>query len=121
MGPENQNMRETYENNRVKITDSQKIEHQMRRLFNGLQKNSEDSTLPLLSIPKALEEYGIQVTDLRLSDMLNAIRAYEFKHRSQPKDISFDEFMSIVSPNLVMVEKVLQGDMVIPEFKSFTN
>ncbi|MFK0573002.1 glutaminase [Endozoicomonas sp.] len=100
---------------------SAKDEHQLRQLFTSLQSDSSAKTLALMAIPSSLERYGIFATDPRLREMVEAIRTYELRYRSQPKDITFDEFASIVSPNTVIVDKVLKGEMVIPEFRNFTD
>ena len=93
---------------------------QLENIFHSLCDDAGAKKLSLLAVPKALEQCGIQYSDPRLKETVSAIREYELRYRSEPRDLTFDEFIRVVSPNAVFIESMLKGNAVIPEFDRFS-
>lgn len=57
---------------------------------------------------------GLSRDDFRLQESLNALDKYE-----AAAPIRYEEFCTIIRPNILLIEQALQGKMVIPEFVEF--
>ncbi|MDX1401280.1 MAG: glutaminase, partial [Kiloniellales bacterium] len=72
---------------------------------------------------RVLSEIGLQRDDVRLRESMAALESYIEKKRSRVEAEAFKiprkTFCRAVRPNLLLIERALQGRMVIPDFIGF--
>ena len=83
-------------------------------LFNSLDNQGNGSILKK-DILLALESRGILMSDPRISDLVTKLKGFKDTESISPK-----QFHSIIIQNITLVEKALKGDLIIPDFESFT-
>lgn len=91
------------------------IDQRERSIFRALDLEANGS-ICRSQIASVLNNAGFAADDARLLSMLRALERYV---DDQP--ISYAEFAGIVRPNILLVEKILQGNTVIPDFPDFCN
>ena len=84
-------------------------------LFKALDTDGGGSILKK-DIINALQSKGILLTDPRIKETASKLK--EFKDTEK---ISLKQFHEIVVQNITLIEKALKGDLIIPDFKSFTD
>ena len=57
-------------------------------------------------------------TDPRLSEMLTKLRTF---HATEQQTVDRAEFKSLILDNIVLISRALRHQLVIPDFKGFTN
>jgi len=90
-----------------------KVDAREYRLFRALDTNNTGTVTPAELIA-SLEAVGLEKHDPRLTGMvaeLDALPASE--------GLTFERFSESVRPNILLVERALQGNLVIPDFKEF--
>tara|TARA_A100001015_G_C14996328_1_gene716378 strand:- start:353 stop:1984 length:1632 start_codon:yes stop_codon:yes gene_type:complete len=83
-------------------------------LFKSLDNNGNGNILKK-DIITALESRGILINDPRISDVVNKLKKFK-----DTEEISSTQFHSIIIKNITLVEKALKGDLIIPDFESFS-
>lgn len=92
------------------------------RLFRALDTDS-DGYVHLSDFEDALTEVGISLTDSRLKESMIALQACAKpdgvggKGREQP--IAAADFIQAIRHNILLVERILQGRLTIPDFREF--
>jgi glutaminase len=81
-----------------------------RALFRSLDVDG-DGKVESIELLRALARHGLLEDDLRLAGALTALR-----HQVTRDPLGFEQFCKVVAPNLLLIEKALQGNLVIPEF-----
>jgi len=67
--------------------------------------------VPRRALPNALARVGLRDDDNRLADTMALLAAW-------PEDavLTHDEMLTVLRPNLPLIERALRGDLVIPDF-----
>ena len=84
------------------------------RYFDTLRGDS-----PQLSKEKLLfflSTNGIVKTDPRIDDTLKKLNELDIEHPF----MDLDQFIECIEPSIVLIDKVLSGQLIIPDFKDFT-
>ena len=84
------------------------------RYFDTLRgENSQLSKEKLLFF---LSTNGIVKTDPRIDDTLKKLNELDIEHPF----MDLDKFIECIEPSIVLIDKVLSGQLIIPDFKDFT-
>ena len=73
-------------------------------------------------LERALLESGLEVDDPRLAESLAELESTTPPTPGNPKTeraIPHDEFYQVLRPNIVLIERALQGNLIIPDFTHF--
>lgn len=63
---------------------------------------------------EALQNAGIQLNDVRVQEMVEALEPYD-----DVADIRFEDFVQIIRHNTALLERVLKGHLIIPDFQAY--
>ncbi|MEM7463098.1 MAG: glutaminase A [Pseudomonadota bacterium] len=104
-------------------SDAITVDEHEERLFKSLDYDNDKSILPG-DLKIALSEIGLASDDYRLRESMAAIDEFLETRRSREEDdnsqhIPKDTFVDAVRHNIILIERALQGKMVIPDFKGF--
>lgn len=99
------------------------MDEREERLFKSLDYGNEGYVLTS-SLQRALSNIGLGANDQRLKESMRALAAFvEQKRLPEQKDASRhiprQVFIDAVRSNIVLIERALQGRMVIPDFRTF--
>lgn len=83
-------------------------------LFDSLNSTA-DGTIKKQQLLDALSQQGIQSDDPRFLEMMSALYALGDEER-----ITREAFTEITRPNSLLLQKVLQGKLIIPDFQQFS-
>jgi glutaminase len=83
------------------------------RLFLALDRGRQ-GYVHKRDLVEILEEVGLDAGDPRLRESMGALAAY-----GTADPIHYLDFCRIVRPNILLLERVLQGNLVIPDFEAF--
>jgi glutaminase len=83
-----------------------------RSLFRALQ-DGDSPVISARALPAALAEAGLEEEDPRLADSMRLLRSVP------DSQINYETFTSITRPNILLIEKALSGNLVIPRFSWF--
>jgi glutaminase len=92
---------------------SEQIDEREQRLFRSLCINGNEY-VTRRDIQSALLRIGLRLDDARLYDSITALQNYE-----EAAPIPYVEFCTIVRPNILLIERALQGNVVVPDFQDF--
>ena len=95
--------------------DKNRRGEEARRLFDALLP-AESDVLPGASLVDALEQAGLRLDDQRVHETVEALAA-----RDVTEGLDFDSFAEVVRPNLVVLDRILGGRAVIPDFPEFVD
>lgn len=98
--------------------DRRRARSRERLLFEALSDGLD--TIPRNALPAALRQVGIRLDDPRLAESMDALRQLEPDKGLDEVRIGFEDFASVVQPNVLMIESALKRQLVIPEFADFT-
>lgn len=94
------------------------------RLFRALDDDNDDVVLPQ-DFVRVLADVGLGADDERLNKSMAALRAS--MERQRPADneeawqrLSRNDFCQAIRHNILLIERALQGRMVIPDFQGFS-
>jgi glutaminase len=90
-----------------------------RRLFDVLRTAGNDA-VEWAALPRALRQAGLRLDDPRLSDSLKRLETVHPPEVVDRKPLTYDEFVNVVKPNILVIERALQQSLVIPSFDAFT-
>ena len=85
-------------------------------LFDALRVDDENA-IPASAFTEACTRMGLRLDDPRLARSMAKLRSVT--QDLELKRISLEQFSEIIKPNIVMIERALQGSMVVPEFEEF--
>jgi glutaminase len=97
------------------------IDPREERLFRALDDDNDD-VMPARDFERVLAQIGLMPDDARLAESLDALRAKEERDsrmERQRRQIGRGEFFEAVRHNILLIERALQGRMVIPDFTGF--
>ena len=98
------------------------MDEREERLFRSLDFDNDQTMLPR-DFERVLAEIGLSHDDTRLRESMAALEQYIEKVRSPEEDerlkIPRGEFCQAVRHNILLIERALQGHMVIPDFTGF--
>ena len=83
------------------------------RLFRSLDVQNIGEVL-VGDLLEALAAVGLSSDDTRLHEMIA-----ELNRRALRETLDYDQFCDLIRPNILLVEKALQGNMVVPDFALF--
>ena len=89
------------------------IDLREERLFRSLIRDGS-GTIPLSTLVDALEQSGLRLTDDRLKESVAVLNEYP-----NNAEITFSDFCKITRPNILLIERALRGQFVIPSFSHF--
>ena len=94
------------------------------RLFRALDDDNDEVLLPR-DFERVLAEIGLDAQDLRLRESMSALQARAAQNRPPEAEeawrkISRDDFCEAIRHNILLIERALQGRMVIPDFQGFS-
>jgi len=99
------------------------IDFREERLFKSLDVRNVESVCHS-EFGRRLEQVGLRSDDVRLRDSINALSALQretVEAESAQFDIPREGFARSIRHNIRLIERAIQGDLVIPEFKAFCN
>jgi glutaminase len=85
-------------------------------LFDALRVDDDD-TIPVSAFTDACTRMGLRLDDPRLTESMAKLRSST--QNLATKRISLKQFSEIIKPNVVVIERALQGSMIIPDFDEF--
>ncbi len=99
------------------------LDQREERLFRSLDFDNDATILPR-DFERVLTEIGLDREDARLHESVAAIDDFLVAARPPEEDdytrkIPREIFCNAVRPNILLLERALQGRMVIPDFKGF--
>jgi glutaminase len=99
------------------------IDARERRLFRSLDTDN-DRRVRRSELTRMLAEAGLSASDARLRESMTALDAYvraieEDREPLPEPEIPEDGFCRAIRSNILLIERALQGSMVIPDFASF--
>ena len=102
---------------------SVRIDPRVDRLFRALDDDN-DEILSTRHFERVLAESGLGADDQRLRESIAALERHVAENRisdaeDQWRRISRDAFCQAVHHNILLIERALQGRMVIPDFQGF--
>ncbi|MEM6671472.1 MAG: glutaminase A [Planctomycetota bacterium] len=87
-----------------------------RLLFDAL-RGGRGSALRARDLRDALASVGLSEEDPRLKESYDALR--QLTHTEADAELDLDAFVRIVKPGILVIERALQGMLVLPEFGLF--
>ena len=88
-----------------------------RALFDALRADDEES-LAVEVFMNALCSMGLLADDPRLLESVAALENVTVNAKQRGR-MSYDEFRTVIAPAIVLIERALQGNLVIPDFEAF--
>ncbi len=103
---------------RTQFTDARE-----ERLFRSLDLDNDQRVLRS-DLERILADMGLRRDDPRLTESMTALDAYRAAHQPPAEEppepgIPRDSFCTAIRHNILLIERALQGDMVIPDFGEF--
>lgn len=90
-----------------------------QQLFRSLDYDN-DGWVKRSDFENVLAELGIETSDKRIAECMAAVESYfaaEISDRPEPREsISRDALCAAMRPNILLLERVLQGDIAVPDF-----
>ena len=107
----------------VECHEEKKLETDERedRLFKSLDFDNDQTMLPR-DFERALADIGLQRDDKRLRESMAALEGYLEKLRAPDEErlkVPRRAFCQAVRHNILLIERALQGRMVVPDFSGF--
>ena len=94
------------------IPGAEGLDKRELRLCRGLDEDGDYGISPL-EVEKVFERNGLRLSDdPRLEDLRNAL-----KHYNDQDSVTYAEFCKIARPSIILLERALRGDLVIPDFR----
>ncbi|MDY7095412.1 MAG: glutaminase A [Acidobacteriota bacterium] len=88
-----------------------------RQLFEAL--TGGQATLHPSDLRAALRHAGIRLDDPRVEQSVRALDELDAASKAAPREIDFETFVRVVQPNVLMIDKALKRELVIPDFGAF--
>ncbi len=107
----------------TEATALSQVDPREERLFRALDDDNDDVLLPR-DFERVLADVGLGTDDERLNESMAAIKACIEQRRPTESDeawqrLSRDDFCHAIRHNILLIERALQGRMVIPDFRGF--
>ena len=83
------------------------------RLFRSLDLQNSGEVL-VGDLLEALTDVGLSPNDHRLQETVSSLNKRPLRDA-----LTYDQFCDVIRPNILLVERALQGNMVIPDFTRF--
>jgi len=85
------------------------------RLCHALDRAGTNRVKPK-DLKRAIAAKGIRVDDFRLKESMKQLAQY-----GDNEELTFDQLRPVIRPNIILLEHILQGNLVIPDFEDFSN
>jgi len=89
------------------------------RLLFELLLSDGQASVPPRALRAALEQSGLRIDDPRLAETIGALRRWEASAEVEPESLGYEQFVNIVRPSILTVERALAHNLVIPDFAGF--
>ena len=89
------------------------IDAREQRLFNSLDKEGIHQLSPQI-LTTALEQSGLRLDDIRIKESVKILNEYPIN-----ATLTIEDFCRIIRPNIILIERALRGQFVIPSFTHF--
>lgn len=89
-----------------------------QRLFKALSGDGTNK-IAFDALTDALAGVGLLADDPRLVESIGALRDVASDETDRPS-LTYEQFREVIKPNIVLIERSLQGSLVIPDFLEFT-
>jgi len=101
-------------------TESEVVDAREERLFRALDMD-RDVHVRRRELEALLQLAGISIDDSRLSRSRDALVQAERRRTEEPIDVPLpkSEFCSAIRHDILLIERALQGHMVVPDFQEF--
>ncbi len=101
----------------------QALDQREARLFKSLDLDNDDRVL-CSDLERMLAQVGLSPDDLRLRESMIALDAYQreqdaLREAAPEQAIPQERFCTAIRHNILLIERALQGQMVIPDFTEF--
>ncbi len=102
---------------------AQGLDQRELRLFKSLDLDNDDRVL-CSDLERMLAQVGLSADDLRLRESMLALEAYQrrqeaLREAAPEPAIPQESFCTAIRHNILLIERALQGEMVIPDFADF--
>jgi glutaminase len=84
------------------------------RLCRALDNDGTGKVRPK-DLKRAITNEGIRADDFRLKESMKELAQF-----GDNDELSFEQLRSIIRPNIILLERILQGNLVIPDFEDFS-
>jgi glutaminase len=98
----------------VPVAPQGAVDNRERQLFDALDLDRR-GWLRASEILAVLHRVGLDPADRRLREVVRRLQ-----HADDDGRVTFDEFCDLVRPNILLVERAVRGDVVIPDFRAFS-
>ena len=90
-----------------------------RLLFESLLEEGSE-TIPWGVLKDAIRQAGLRLDDPRLAQSVSALDEFNAPQRTQRRGIAYSDFVRMVRPNILLIERALKRNLVIPDFEGFS-
>ncbi len=90
-----------------------------RLLFESLLEEGSE-TIPWAVLRDAIRQAGLRLDDPRLAQSVSALEEFNAPQRTQRRGIAYSDFVRMVRPNILLIERALKRNLVIPDFEGFS-
>ena len=99
-----------------------KVDIREQRLFRSLDLDN-DQRIPRHVLEQVLTGMGLRTEDARLAESLAALSSKDTQNPGSLEEnvdasISMEEFCAAIRHNILLIERALQGDLIIPDFEN---
>ena len=92
---------------------SDEVDAREYRLFRSLDTHN-DGTILVADLLDSLTQVGLREDDARLQETIAGLAEHGLRDR-----LSAKQFFDVIRPNILLIERALQGNVPIPDFSHF--
>jgi len=96
------------------VVPIRQLDDREHRLFRSLDVENTGHVV-VRDLMDALKGAGFPSEDQRLEETTAALRAFGLREKLSP-----DQFCQMVRPNILLIERILQGNLIVPDFGDFS-
>lgn len=89
-----------------------------RALFDSLKDRKSGKVCPHRLL-QAIDHAGLEQHDPRLQEVFTRLEALREQSQGVPQELGFEEFRSIISLSVLLLERAFKQELVIPDFQEF--
>lgn len=82
-------------------------------LFRALDQEGKGYIYPA-DLRRALSAMGLSLEDTRLQESMSVLNTHQ-----EDQKLSYEEFCQTIRPNILLIERAIQGNLAIPDFQDF--
>lgn len=103
----------------IRLAQASEEKPREKLLFDSLLENGSDK-IAWGALPHAIQQAGLRLDDPRLSESLTALEEFDDPRSHRRRPIGYSDFVRIVRPNILLVERALKRSLAIPAFGEFS-